>query len=111
MSGPEQPDFDVGIIGGGPAGGALGSYLGKAGVKAIIFELNNNRPAYVSATVRKTAAEHKKHPAWTEDDFVAGLQAVMEQEYVDNNTKGINGADDEEARQKARNIVTKAGHR
>ena len=38
MSGPEQPDFDVGIIGGGPAGGALGSYLGKAGVKAIIFE-------------------------------------------------------------------------
>jgi flavin-dependent dehydrogenase len=38
MSGSEQPDFDVGIIGGGPAGGALGSYLGKAGVKAIIFE-------------------------------------------------------------------------
>ena len=38
MSGSEQPDFDVGIIGGGPAGGALGGYLGKAGVKAIIFE-------------------------------------------------------------------------
>ena len=94
----------------------LGSVSGDAmfqtgRVKAIIFELNNNRPAYVSATVRKTAAEHKKHPAWTEDDFVAGLQAVMEQEYVDNNTKGINGADDEEARQKARTIVTKAGHR
>jgi hypothetical protein len=35
----------------------------------------------------------------------------MEQEYVDNNTKSINGANDEEARQKARNIVTKAGHR
>ena len=78
---------------------------------AIIFELNNNRPAYVSATVRKTAAEHEKHPAWTEDDFVAALQSVMEQEYVDNNTKGLNGATDEEARQKARNIVTKAGHR
>jgi len=34
----EQPDFEVGIIGGGPAGGALGAYLGKAGVKAIVFE-------------------------------------------------------------------------
>jgi hypothetical protein len=93
----------------------LGSVSGDAmfqtgRVKAIIFELNNNRPAYVSATVRKTAAEHKKHPAWTEDDFVAALQSVMEQEYVDHNTKGANGANDEEARQKARNIVTKAGH-
>jgi hypothetical protein len=94
----------------------LGSVSGDAmfqtgRVRAIIFELNNNRPAYVSATVRKTAAEHKKHPTWTEDDFVAGLQSVIEQEYVDNNGKGLNGANDEEARQKARNIVTKAGHK
>jgi hypothetical protein len=94
----------------------LGSVSGDAmfqtgRVRAIIFELNNNRPAYVSATVRKTAAEHKKHPTWTEDDFVAGLQSAMEQEYVDNNGKGLNGANDEEARQKARNIVTKAGHK
>jgi hypothetical protein len=94
----------------------LGSVSGDAmfqgaRVKAIIFELHNNRPAYVSATVRKTAAEHKKHPAWTEDDFVAHLQSVMEDEYVDNNAKGINGGSDEEARQKARNIVTKSGHK
>jgi FADH2 O2-dependent halogenase len=34
----EQPDFDVGIIGGGPAGGALGSYLAKAGKNVVIFE-------------------------------------------------------------------------
>lgn len=33
-----QPDFDVGIIGGGPAGGAMASYLAKAGVKCILFE-------------------------------------------------------------------------
>ena len=59
-----------------------------ARVKAIIFELNNNRPAYVSATVRKTAAEHKKHPTWTEDDSSPGMQSVMEQEYVENNGKG-----------------------
>jgi hypothetical protein len=82
-----------------------------ARVKAIIFELHNNRPAYVSATVRKTAAEHKKHPTWTEDDFVAHLQSVMEGEYVDRNTNAINGASDEEARTKARNIVTKSGHK
>jgi hypothetical protein len=92
--------------------GVSGDAMFQTGrVKAIIFELNNNRPAYVSATVRKTAAEHKKHPAWTEDDFVAHLQSVMEDEYVDNNGSGINGATEDEARQKARNIVTKAGHK
>ncbi len=32
------PDYDVGIIGGGPAGSALGCYLAKAGVKCVIFE-------------------------------------------------------------------------
>lgn len=32
------PDFDVGIIGGGPAGAALGAYLGRAGVRVVVFE-------------------------------------------------------------------------
>jgi 1H-pyrrole-2-carbonyl-[peptidyl-carrier protein] chlorinase len=31
-------DFDVGIIGGGPAGSSLGAYLAKAGVRCVIFE-------------------------------------------------------------------------
>lgn len=31
-------EADVIIIGGGPAGGAMGAYLGKAGVKCIVFE-------------------------------------------------------------------------
>jgi flavin-dependent dehydrogenase len=36
----EQPgvQFDVGIIGGGPAGSALAAYLAAAGVKVILFE-------------------------------------------------------------------------
>jgi len=34
----EQTDFDVGIIGGGPAGGALGAYLAKAGASVVVFE-------------------------------------------------------------------------
>jgi len=33
-----QTDFDVGIIGGGPAGAALGAYLGKAGVSCVVLE-------------------------------------------------------------------------
>ena len=33
-----QVDYDVIIIGGGPAGASMGSYLGKAGVKCAIIE-------------------------------------------------------------------------
>ena len=33
-----SPDFEVGIIGGGPAGAALGGYLGKAGLPCVVFE-------------------------------------------------------------------------
>lgn len=31
-------DFDVGIIGGGPAGSSLAAYLAKAGVSCVVFE-------------------------------------------------------------------------
>jgi flavin-dependent dehydrogenase len=34
----DDVDFDVGIIGGGPAGAAMGCYLAKAGVRCAIFE-------------------------------------------------------------------------
>jgi FADH2 O2-dependent halogenase len=33
-----EADFDVGIIGGGPAGAAMGAYLAKAGLKCVVFE-------------------------------------------------------------------------
>jgi 1H-pyrrole-2-carbonyl-[peptidyl-carrier protein] chlorinase len=33
-----KPDFDVVVIGGGPAGGSMGSYLGRAGVNVAVFE-------------------------------------------------------------------------
>lgn len=33
-----KPEFDVGIIGGGPAGSAAAGYLAKAGVRCVVFE-------------------------------------------------------------------------
>lgn len=33
-----MPDFDVAIIGGGPAGAGMGAYLGKAGARCVILE-------------------------------------------------------------------------
>lgn len=33
-----EVDFDIGIIGGGPAGSAVASYLAKAGLSCVIFE-------------------------------------------------------------------------
>jgi 1H-pyrrole-2-carbonyl-[peptidyl-carrier protein] chlorinase len=33
-----KPDFQVGIIGGGPAGASMAAYLGKAGVSCVVFE-------------------------------------------------------------------------
>jgi 1H-pyrrole-2-carbonyl-[peptidyl-carrier protein] chlorinase len=33
-----NPDFQVGIIGGGPAGSAMAAYLAKAGVSCVVFE-------------------------------------------------------------------------
>ena len=34
----EEIDFDVGIVGGGPAGSTVASYLAKAGLKVAVFE-------------------------------------------------------------------------
>ena len=32
------PDFEVGIIGGGPAGSSMAAYLAKAGINCVVFE-------------------------------------------------------------------------
>jgi FADH2 O2-dependent halogenase len=33
-----QPDFDIGIIGGGPAGSSMAAYLALAGMSCVVFE-------------------------------------------------------------------------
>jgi 1H-pyrrole-2-carbonyl-[peptidyl-carrier protein] chlorinase len=35
---PTKPDFDVAIVGGGPAGSSMAAYLAKAGVDCAVFE-------------------------------------------------------------------------
>jgi 1H-pyrrole-2-carbonyl-[peptidyl-carrier protein] chlorinase len=36
-----EPDFDIGIVGGGPAGSTAASYLAKAGLSVAVFESEN----------------------------------------------------------------------
>jgi len=38
MSASNNTDFDVAIIGGGPAGSSMGAYLARAGVNCVVFE-------------------------------------------------------------------------
>ncbi len=33
-----EPDFDIGVIGGGPAGAAVAAYLAQAGARVVVFE-------------------------------------------------------------------------
>ena len=79
------PDFDVAIIGGGPAGSGMGCYLAKASVKCVIFERELFRRPHVGESLvpsstrvfkdldflRQMAAAkfpHKYGAVWTTDD-------------------------------------------
>jgi flavin-dependent dehydrogenase len=50
--------YDVIIIGGGPAGSTLGSYLSKAGIKNLIVEGHNHPRCRPSQTGRLSHPEH-----------------------------------------------------
>ena len=45
------PDFDVGIIGGGPAGSSMAAYLAKAGVNCVVFERDLMPRAHVGESL------------------------------------------------------------
>lgn len=34
----KEPDFEVGIIGAGPAGSSMAAYLARTGVRCVVFE-------------------------------------------------------------------------
>lgn len=78
-------------------------------IKTIIYELYNNRPAYVAAVVKAAAAEIKKRPRATTEQVVGFLKDAMEEQYVNNNIAGVNGDSDDEARKKARDIINRTG--
>jgi len=63
-------DFDVGIIGGGPAGSALAAYLARSGLQVVIFE---------SATFPRPHVGESLVPAANRVLGELGLLAAMEQ--------------------------------
>ena len=81
----EKPDFDIGIIGGGPAGSAMASYLAKAGVSCVVFERELFPRPHVGESLVPSSTRvfkdvgfldqmeeakfpHKYGAAWTADD-------------------------------------------
>ncbi len=81
----EKPNFDIGIIGGGPAGSAMASYLAKAGVSCVVFERELFPRPHVGESLVPSSTRvfkdlgfldemeeakfpHKYGAAWTADD-------------------------------------------
>jgi 1H-pyrrole-2-carbonyl-[peptidyl-carrier protein] chlorinase len=79
------PDFDVVIIGGGPAGSSMGAYLAKAGVKCVVLEREIMPRPHVGESLVPSSTRvfkdldflplmeeakfpHKYGAAWTADD-------------------------------------------
>ena len=56
---------------------ATSAHMRTAKVRAILFELDNNRPAYVRPVVRRTLAQAAKQPDLTEAEFIEILGAEM----------------------------------
>ncbi len=84
MSRIDQPDFDVAVIGGGPAGSTTAAYLSRAGMQCVVLEKESfPRPhigeSLVTSTTRifnelgflgemeRAGFPHKYGAAWTAD--------------------------------------------
>ncbi len=80
-----KPDFQVGIIGGGPAGSAMAGYLAKKGVSCVVFERELFPRPHVGeslvpsstrvfrdldflSTMEEAKFPHKFGAVWTADD-------------------------------------------
>lgn len=100
-----KPDFDVVIIGGGPAGSSMGAYLAKAGVKCVVLERELFPRPHVGESLVPSSTrvfrdldflplmEEARFPrkygaAWTADDKSTysdpfGKEAFAPESYVD----------------------------
>jgi FADH2 O2-dependent halogenase len=66
----EAVDFDVGIIGGGPAGASLGAYLAKAGLRCVVFEKEIFPRAHVGESLVPSSTR-----VFREIDFLEQMEA------------------------------------
>ena len=90
-----KPDFDVAIIGGGPAGSSMAAYLAKAGVSCVVFERELFPRPHVGESLVPSSTrvfrdldflpkmEEAKFPkkygaVWTTDDAKAGYVHDLE---------------------------------
>ena len=68
-----MPDFDVGIIGGGPAGSSMAAYLAKAGVNCVVFERDLMPRAHVGESLVPSSTRVFRDldfcPRWKNRDF------------------------------------------
>ena len=86
---PSRPDFDVAIIGGGPAGSSMAAYLAKAGVNCVVFERELFPRPHVGESLVPSSTRvfkdldfllqmeeakfpHKYGAVWTTDDHKTG---------------------------------------
>lgn len=63
-----RPDFDVAIVGGGPAGSSMGAYLARAGARCVILEKESfPRPRSAPRATSGTTgwATSPPTPSWT----------------------------------------------
>jgi 2-polyprenyl-6-methoxyphenol hydroxylase-like FAD-dependent oxidoreductase len=91
-----KPDFDVAIIGGGPAGSSMGAYLAKAGVNCVVLERELFPRPHVGESLVPSAMRvfrdldfinqmeearfpHKFGAAWTAEDRGAERKASLAQ--------------------------------
>ena len=88
--------------------------IDRARIRAIIFELRNNRPAYVAPVIERTLHRIENRMIVDECEFSRILCKEIEQKYVDRNEvkihgriRKVNGKTEKECREKARRICKK----
>ncbi|MEM7039851.1 MAG: hypothetical protein AAF570_22955, partial [Bacteroidota bacterium] len=74
-------------------------------VKTALFEISNNRPAYVDDVIRKVQKDSAGDG--TVKDFLEDLMKASGQVYVDKNSGNLNGKTEKDARDKGQRIVWK----
>lgn len=96
---PKEMDADVIIIGGGPAGSALGFYLGRAGVDHLIIDRAHHPRAHVGESLSYSTTAFLKEmdllPAIEREQFVVkrgvSWTSWFDQEQVDMDFKDLEG--------------------